>query len=69
LLVLYTDGLTEATRDVFEGERRLRAALARQDVVRSARPAAAIGRAVAAESNDDVAILTVRVSSADSRES
>jgi hypothetical protein len=61
LLVLYTDGLTEATRDVFEGERRLRAALAREDVVRSARPAAAIGRAVAAESSDDVAILTVRV--------
>jgi hypothetical protein len=61
LLVLYTDGLTEATRDMLEGERRLREALARDDVFRSARPAAAIRRAVAAESNDDVAILTVRV--------
>jgi hypothetical protein len=39
----------------------LRDALAREDVVRSVRPAAAIRRAVAAESNDDVAILTVRV--------
>ena len=61
LLVLYTDGLTEATRDMLEGERRLREAIAREDVFRSARPAAAIRRAVAVESNDDVAILTVRV--------
>ena len=67
LLVLYTDGLTEATRDVLEGERRLRDALARDDVVRSARPAAAIRRAVAAESSDDVAILTVRVGPVSSR--
>jgi serine phosphatase RsbU (regulator of sigma subunit) len=62
LLVLYTDGLTEATRDMLEGERRLRDALARDDIFRSVRPAAAIRRAVAAESSDDVAILTVRVS-------
>ncbi len=61
LLVLYTDGLTEATRDMLEGEKRLREALARDDVYRSVRPAAAIRRAVAPESNDDVAILTVRV--------
>jgi serine phosphatase RsbU (regulator of sigma subunit) len=61
LLVLYTDGLTEATRDVLEGEKRLRDALSRDDIVLSARPAAAIRRAVAAESNDDVAVLTLRV--------
>jgi Stage II sporulation protein E (SpoIIE) len=61
LLVLYTDGLTEATRNVLEGEKRLRDALARDDIVRSARPAAAIRRAVAGEASDDVAILTVRV--------
>ena len=61
LLVLYTDGLTEATRNLLEGEQRLRDALARDDIFRSVRPAAAIRRAVAAESNDDVAILTVRV--------
>ena len=62
MLVLYTDGLTEATRDMLEGERRLRDALAREDVVRSVRPATAIRRAIGAESSDDVAILTVRVS-------
>jgi PAS domain-containing protein/anti-sigma regulatory factor (Ser/Thr protein kinase) len=61
LLVLYTDGLTEATRDALEGERRLREALALDDVCRSPAPAAAIRRAVVAESNDDVAILTVCV--------
>ena len=32
VLVLYTDGLTESTRDVLEGERRLREALARGDI-------------------------------------
>jgi PAS domain-containing protein/anti-sigma regulatory factor (Ser/Thr protein kinase) len=61
LLVLYTDGLTEATRDAVEGERRLREALALDGVYRSPNPAAAIRRAVVAEANDDVAILTVRV--------
>ena len=61
LLVLYTDGLTEATRDAVEGERRLREALARDDVYRSSTPAAAIRRAVVGESSDDVAILTVCV--------
>ena len=69
LLVLYTDGLTESTRDVLEGERRLRDALAREDIVRSARPAAAIRRVVAAESSDDVAILTVRVGADSARAS
>ena len=61
LLVLYTDGLTEATRDVLEGERRLREALARNDVFNAAKPADAIFRAVLDEATDDVAILTVRL--------
>ncbi len=61
MLVLYTDGLIEATRDAVEGERRLREALALDDVYRSSTPATAIRQAVVAESNDDVAILTVRV--------
>jgi anti-sigma regulatory factor (Ser/Thr protein kinase) len=61
LLVLYTDGLTESTRDMLEGERRLREAVARDHIFRSAGPAAAIRRAVMDESSDDVAILTVRV--------
>ena len=59
LLVLYTDGLTESTRDVFAGERRLRAALAREDVRNAPAPAAAILEAVLHEPTDDVAILTV----------
>lgn len=67
MLVLYTDGLTEATRDLLEGERRLRDALAREDVFRSARPAAAIRRVVAPESSDDIAILTVRVAADSAR--
>ena len=62
LLVLYTDGLTESTRDVIEGERRLRAALARPDVYDAPNPAIAIRRAVLSEAGDDVAILTVRLS-------
>jgi anti-sigma regulatory factor (Ser/Thr protein kinase) len=64
LLVLYTDGLTESTRDLFDGERRLREALARDDVRDSPAPAAAIRRAVLrGEALDDVAILTVSIGS------
>jgi hypothetical protein len=63
LLVLYTDGLTEATRDLLEGERRLRAALARGDVRDAPAPAQALLRAVVTEASDDVAILTVGVGS------
>lgn len=62
LIVLYTDGLTEATRDVFEGERLLREALADETVVSSREPAHAIKRRVLRRgSSDDVAILTLRV--------
>jgi serine phosphatase RsbU (regulator of sigma subunit) len=60
MLVLYTDGLTESTRNLFEGEQRLREALARADVRDSATPAAAIRRAVFGKASDDVAILTVQ---------
>ncbi len=61
LLVLYTDGLTESTRDLLEGERRLHEALAKNDIWDSASPAQALRRAMFAETNDDVAILTVRI--------
>jgi anti-sigma regulatory factor (Ser/Thr protein kinase) len=61
LLVLYTDGLTEATRDVIEGDRRLRSALARSDVHDAINPAAAIRRVALEEASDDVAILTMRL--------
>jgi anti-sigma regulatory factor (Ser/Thr protein kinase) len=61
LLVMYTDGLTESTRDVFDGESRLREALADEAVYASASPADAIRRAVLGVATDDVAILTVSV--------
>ncbi len=59
MLTLYTDGLTESTRDMFDGERRLRAALARKDVREASAPAAAILQAMLHHPTDDVAILTV----------
>jgi serine phosphatase RsbU (regulator of sigma subunit) len=63
LLVLYTDGLIESTRDIDEGEARLRDALANPAVVFAADPARAIRDAVLLDgpARDDVAILTVRV--------
>jgi PAS domain S-box-containing protein len=63
VLVFYTDGLVEATRDTDEGQRRLHAALGRDDVVRGARPARAIVEHVLATTTatDDVAVLVARV--------
>ncbi len=61
LLVLYTDGLTEATHDVIAGEENLRSALGDDNVYLALDPAAAIRRAVISKSTDDVAILTVRM--------
>jgi PAS domain S-box-containing protein len=60
VVALYTDGLTEATRDVFEGERLLREALADAAVAQSDAPAHGIKRSVLRSgSRDDVAILTM----------
>ncbi|MDB5069431.1 MAG: multi-sensor signal transduction histidine kinase [Candidatus Eremiobacteraeota bacterium] len=60
LLVLYTDGLVESTRDVIEGEARLRAALTHDAVLHSNSPAKLIHDLVIAErALDDVAILTL----------
>ncbi len=62
LLVLYTDGLTEATRDVLEGERRLKAAMLDEAVLQSSNPAKAIQNSVLGDGHhDDVAILTIDV--------
>jgi PAS domain S-box-containing protein len=63
LLVLYTDGLIEATRDVEEGEARLRRAIASVSTDAEAHPAQEIHEAVLGKGNarDDVAILTVAV--------
>ena len=62
VLYLYTDGLTESTHDMAEGERRLREAI---ETSRSAAPklrAKAIYNSVLVDgSRDDVAILSVSV--------
>jgi len=63
LLVLYTDGLTESTRNVIEGEQRLRDVLARDEIRDAASPAEAIRRAMLDASTDDVAILTIEIGS------
>ena len=61
VLVLYTDGLTEATRDIATGEAALRAALDNPDVLAAANVSQAIHDAVIpGTSRDDVAIFTVR---------
>ncbi len=61
MLALYTDGLTEATRDLLEGERSVREALARDDVAESEHPAQALRDAVLSRASfDDVAILTIK---------
>jgi hypothetical protein len=59
LLVLYTDGLTESTRDILAGERRLRAVLAGDEIRDAASPADAIRCAMLDSATDDVAILTI----------
>lgn len=60
MLVCYTDGLTENTHDVFEGENRLRAALADDSIASAERPAEALMHAVVPnDHHDDVALLTV----------
>ncbi len=60
MLVLYTDGLTEATRDVFDGEKGLRQAMTSSAMHNSTEPARTIADAVLHELHDDVAILVVR---------
>lgn len=61
IAVLYTDGLTEATRNVLDGERSVREALARIEVASAENPAHALREAVLSHASfDDVAILTIR---------
>jgi PAS domain S-box-containing protein len=60
LIVLYTDGLVEATRDVIEGEERLRDALSLDAVLHARSPATLIRDLVIPQgAADDVAILTL----------
>ena len=61
LLVLYTDGLTEATRDVDAGEARLRSVLGDTAILERPQLARAIHDAVVpAAARDDVAVFVVR---------
>ena len=61
LLVAFTDGLIEATRDIAEGEERLANALARRVFAVSSEPARLLqSLLVPATPVDDVAILTLR---------
>ena len=62
LLVLYTDGLLESTRDVIAGERRLRAALADPALAHAGNPARILCQAVLdGAAADDVALVSVRI--------
>ena len=61
LLVVYTDGLTEAARDVERGERRVIAAVGSSAVAEAADAAFAVVDAVLdTEPSDDVAVLAMR---------
>lgn len=61
MLVFYTDGLTEATRDSLDGETRLRSLLAGDAFLASGDPANAIADSMLGHSFDDVAIMTVLI--------
>lgn len=65
LAVFFTDGLTEATRDIERGESRVIAALNDAAVADGRAPAAALVAHVLDDAiRDDVAVLTARISSA-----
>lgn len=60
VLVFYTDGLTESTHDIEQGERRLNEVLRSEAVLHCANPALLIQQAcLQGVSQDDVAILTL----------
>ena len=60
IIVLYTDGVTEATRDIDAGERRLLDSVALAATAATSRPARLICESVvAADPKDDVVILTI----------
>lgn len=63
MLVLYTDGVIEISRDVVEGVRMLERVLSSEALVHATNPAEFIERAIANQApRDDIAILTVHFS-------
>jgi len=61
LLVLYTDGLTEITKDAIAGEAMLRKVLESEASLHAANPARYVERAIAhCEQRDDIAIITLQ---------
>ncbi len=67
LVVFFTDGLVESTRDIDEGERRVFAALDDPAVADGRAPAAAlVARVLDDGIRDDVAVLTLRLADAPS---
>jgi PAS domain S-box-containing protein len=65
LVVFFTDGLVESTRDIDEGERRVFAALADPALADGRAPAAAlVARVLDDGVRDDVAVLTLRIAAA-----
>jgi serine phosphatase RsbU (regulator of sigma subunit)/anti-sigma regulatory factor (Ser/Thr protein kinase) len=61
-LILYTDGLIEATGDILDGETRLRRAVSDPDFRSSECPAQALHSAIIADNaRDDIAILMIDV--------
>ncbi|GAC1542830.1 MAG: hypothetical protein NVS2B17_21870 [Candidatus Velthaea sp.] len=61
LIVLYTDGVIEATRDVLEGERRLREAVAATTVDTPYAARRIASHSLAMRASDDVALLTLSI--------
>jgi PAS domain S-box-containing protein len=62
LVVFFTDGLVESTRDIAEGERRVFEALRDPAVAEGMAPAASlVAQVLEAGARDDVAVLTMRV--------
>lgn len=59
-IVCYTDGLIEASRNLFEGESRLCSAVEAWDVAHTEKPASYLLREVVqAPAADDIAIITI----------
>ncbi len=64
-ILLYTDGLVESTRNIDEGERRVRAAFCHPATVEADHPAQTIRDAVLFDgSADDVAVFTITIADA-----